>query len=273
MKSRQDLIALVRALPVTEERREVVLLELEDHVFEEMAELEAAGCSREDAERRAFASLGPEAVLRKGLAGVNRAFSFGWWDATLAGVKLGVWFGGAIWVSWLWAEQSQLLWWRLQDGNGEGTLATAIGASAALFAVIGPALAFLAGLPDHALERFRSRTLVPPRDRMGGLFRRFFAASLQERLENVSRLWAQRADFSWVAMLVVAQVVAFLPFAWEIPLSEFSEAAFGLRGRPDPTMGQMGLLLWLWLSVAITGWVVVARILQHRPRKDPERIA
>lgn len=272
MKSRQELIALVRALPLPDERREVVLLELEDHVFEEMAELESRGHSREDAERLAVAALGPGAVFGKALAGVNRAFSFGWWDATRAGVKLGAWFGGAIWLSWLVFSQAERSGWPFPDEDWSGPLTPVLRLAPLVFVVAGPALAFLAGLPDHAFQRFRSRNPVEPF--RGGFLTGIRTATIAERWKNLRLLWGRRHDFSWVAMLIVAQLVAWIPFKWETALSAFTYEAFGITARPDPVIAQLGLMAWVWLSVAITGWVVVARILQRRPSsQDPERIA
>ena len=91
MRTREELRAFIAALPIPDERRAVVLLELEDHVFERMAELEAAGLAAREAECMAVASLGD----LDGLAAVQRAFAPGvrvaWW--------LGVRVGAAVSVS------------------------------------------------------------------------------------------------------------------------------------------------------------------------------
>lgn len=90
VRNRRDLQAFVLALPVAADRREVVRLELEDHVFESMAELEAGGFAPADAERRAVEALGSTDELRARLLATEQGFAFGLREALVRGGVSGV---------------------------------------------------------------------------------------------------------------------------------------------------------------------------------------
>src|SRR5262245_42163951 len=90
MRTRSELLRFVDALPISQERREVLRMELEDHVFEAMAELEAAGTPRPDAEQRAVEALGSPEEMRQRLLGTELAFSLTPMRAFLLGMRAGV---------------------------------------------------------------------------------------------------------------------------------------------------------------------------------------
>lgn len=81
IRSRVDLAAFIADLPVPAKRREVLLAELEDHAFSELAELESVGVPAPEAEERAFASLGDPGHLRLRLIESERRFELGTTEA------------------------------------------------------------------------------------------------------------------------------------------------------------------------------------------------
>lgn len=88
-RSRGELQAFVSGLAIPESRKEVVLLELEDHVFSDMAESEALGLTRDEAEARAFAALGEPSALATSLVAVDASFHLSLGDALASGLRLG----------------------------------------------------------------------------------------------------------------------------------------------------------------------------------------
>ena len=118
MRTRADLARFVESLPIPAERREVVLLELEDHVFGEMAEREAAGATPAEAERAALASLGL-VDLRAKLVRANADFApFGRHEAGWTGIRIGLSFALAIYLMAVATDVAEIFWWRLGVGNG-----------------------------------------------------------------------------------------------------------------------------------------------------------
>ena len=95
MRSREDLVAFVARLSVPEERRAVVLLELENHVFEQMAELEASGVDPAAAEAHAVRSLGDPDALARSLTVAERAFTVTPARAIWLGLRSGALVAGA----------------------------------------------------------------------------------------------------------------------------------------------------------------------------------
>lgn len=93
MKTRRDLAAFVATLPIPPERREIVRMELEDHVFECIAELEASGVAAPEAERRSVESLGDESRLREELIDAQLAYSVSSRRAVFLGVRAGLFVG------------------------------------------------------------------------------------------------------------------------------------------------------------------------------------
>lgn len=118
MRTREDLIAFVRSLPIPEERRQVVLLELEDHLFGEMAELEASGVPVEQAGALALASLGTEGELRRRLVHANACFQpLGPVEAVFLGSRIGGSFAIALVATTTLTALAQQAWWMLLSRN------------------------------------------------------------------------------------------------------------------------------------------------------------
>lgn len=92
IRNRSELHAFVNELRVPASRREVILAELEDHAFQEIAEAEAAGLSALDAERLAFVSLGPPEALRARFERANRTFGLDVPTSIRAGLRLALLF-------------------------------------------------------------------------------------------------------------------------------------------------------------------------------------
>jgi hypothetical protein len=92
MRTRRELVEFVASLPLSEERREVVQMELEDHLFEGIAELEASGVPTADAERRSVESLGDPAELRTQLIEAQLAVSITPPQAAMLGARAGLLF-------------------------------------------------------------------------------------------------------------------------------------------------------------------------------------
>ena len=90
MRTRRELAEFVASLPIPKERREVVQLELEDHVFEGIAELEASGVPSADAERRSVESLGAPAELGAQLVAAQLAWSISTRRAVALGTRTGL---------------------------------------------------------------------------------------------------------------------------------------------------------------------------------------
>lgn len=90
MRTRRELTELIASLPVPEARRELIRLELEDHVVERIAELEAGGASAGDAERTAVESLGDPDVLRARLVEAQLAHAIPKGEAAVLGARTGI---------------------------------------------------------------------------------------------------------------------------------------------------------------------------------------
>lgn len=90
MRTRRDLAVFVASLPLPKERREIVQMELEDHVFESIAELEASGVERADAERRSVEALGEPEVLGAQLVEAQLAYAITPRRAIFLGVRTGL---------------------------------------------------------------------------------------------------------------------------------------------------------------------------------------
>lgn len=117
MRTRADLVRFVELLPITRERREVVLLELEDHLFAEMAERESAGATREDAEAAAVARLGL-ADLRRALVQSNAGFApTGVLESTWMGLRAGASFASTLIAISLAVGVAELFYFRFSGGQ------------------------------------------------------------------------------------------------------------------------------------------------------------
>lgn len=120
MRSRAELHAFVENLRVPASRREVILAELEDHAFGEIAEAEAAGIAAAEAERMAFVSLGPLDRLRERFERSDGAFGLLPGSAAHAGTRLALVFLSVLAVLGMTEGVAQHVgWWAWQLGAGE----------------------------------------------------------------------------------------------------------------------------------------------------------
>lgn len=95
MRTRHELSEFIESLPIPRGRREIVRMELEDHVFETMAELEAFGVESAEAERRAIEALGRPEDVRARLVRAEAAFSISPAQARWLGARTGLAITGA----------------------------------------------------------------------------------------------------------------------------------------------------------------------------------
>lgn len=102
MRTRRELADFVATLPVPKDRRDIVQMELDDHVFESIAELEASGVPTGEAERRSVEALGDPAALRERLIDAQLAWSVAPREGLLLGIRTGAFVAavalGAGWI-------------------------------------------------------------------------------------------------------------------------------------------------------------------------------
>lgn len=149
--SLESLQEFVRALDIPEERREVLLAELEDHFFCELAEVESSGVPREEAAARALATIGePEALLSRFLA-AERAFFLTRRAAASCGARAGVTIALAV----IGARLLRLLVFLVRPDPPEPTIFDVVHFGVYLGILGGGALLALHHLPERILRARR----------------------------------------------------------------------------------------------------------------------
>ncbi len=235
--SRAELARVVESLPIPRERKEVVLLELEDHVYCEMAEAEARGATPKEAEAIAVASLGEVEALAARLVEANRPFRMSRSDAASLGLRLGLSFGAGLLGHFLYvAAIDRLLWmWWSSIERADGSVAanpTWVSASGLLEWTMDVSVVVL---PITALVLFRPRRAL-------------------------AWLRARQEPYAFAILLAIASATAWVPVTPVKPLVALMQWAYGWRMASwGPAAGMVRIGIWTWFVALL----VMAGITSH----------